>query len=336
MNPHVAIVTTSINAKPSVYETWANAGHLIVAGDLNSPPALQDYVEALSPSSTYLTPRQQDHWSFSEKIGWKNIQRRNAAIMLAFASGYDYILTVDDDNYPLPNADAFIAGHITAHQQILIDTVVASGTPFLNTGALCTPQFHARGVPYGMNTTPIVQHVIISPQVVVSQAQVLGDPDCDAVERMCNAPDVKAVTANAIIKPGTYAAFNSQATMWKREWAPVMAVLPHIGRYDDIFASFIFARMARTYNTALYVGEPCMRQVRNEHDLTKDLKAEYWGMSRAIEFCRVLDLAHISADMPLWQAYGELTSAVANVLPRATIDFMNEWVRTWREMAAPQ
>lgn len=326
---NIAVVTTSINAEPPVYADWARAADLFVAGDRNSPATLVAYVRDLG--GVYLTPYAQEAFMFSDSIGWNNIQRRNAAIMEAYARGYDYILTVDDDNYPQNGAEAFIADHMKNLDQAPGLVTVGAMTNFLNTGALCMPQFHQRGVPYGVNTTPVIRVVDVAPRIVVSQAQVLGDPDCDAVERMCHAPDVVAVMQNAVVKPGTYAAFNSQATMWSRDWAPVMAVLPGIGRYDDIFASYIFARLARTYNTTVFVGEPCMKQIRNEHNLVNDLKAEYWGMSNVFTFCRALDNAHIDASMPLWHAYSELISAVSFVIPTRTVEFANEWVRTWRE-----
>ncbi len=329
----IGIVTTSINKRPSIYERWAQVGELIVAGDRNSPPDLHAYVEG-ELGGDYVTPSAQDAlWTFSKYIGWNCIQRRNTAIMQAMFNHHDYVVTVDDDNYPLPNVETFLAGHLTNLHQTH-SSFVHSPSGFLNTGTFTSPQFHQRGVPYGVDTSSaVILRRINDAKVVVSQAQVLGDPDCDAVERIANAPDVLAVKANVVVMPGTYAAFNSQATVWTREWVPVMAVLPGIGRYDDIFASYIFARLARTYDVALFVGEPCMRQVRNDHNLASDLRQELWGMNHVFTFCRALDNAHISADMPLHVAYGELILACENVLPAQTINFAREWIAAWREIA---
>lgn len=331
----VAIVSTSINPHPSAYSEWATAGTLIVAGDLNSPSELAHYVRGLG--GVYLEPKDQGDWTFSEHIGWQNIQRRNTAIMWAYATGrFDYILTVDDDNHPLPSASHFVDGQIKM-MGYHVDTVVGSYTQQLNTGIFTVPGFHQRGVPYGINTSQVYQKKPATdriPEIVVCQAQVLGDPDCDAVERMVNAPNVNDVLANVVVEPGIYAAFNSQATMWKREWAPVMAVLPGIGRYDDIFASFIFHRLAREYNVALYVGAPVVEQVRNVHDLVKDLRAELWGMNNALTFCDVLNTATISSSYALPMAYEELIYAAEAVLPPSTIAFAHEWIKTWKAMAA--
>lgn len=330
----IAIVTTSVNEAPEAYAHWAEVGTLIVAGDLNSPPKLETYVRN-DLGGVYLSPEYQQDYAWSESVGWKNIQRRNAAIMYALQQRdeFDYLLTVDDDNAPARSAREFVDGHIDAINHTPHSVVTARVGSYLNTGVFCEPQFHQRGVPYGVNTDSVVRRFKNTPPtVVVSQAQVLGDPDCDAIERIVNHPFVKAVKANVTIEPGTYTAFNSQATLWRRDWAPVMAVLPNLGRYDDIFASFVFARLARTYNVALFVGEPCVVQTRNDHDLTKDLAAEVWGMSNVFTFCALLDRAHISASMPLWQAYDELIYATRDVLPRATATFAKLWVDDWRKL----
>lgn len=331
----MAIVSTSINPQPAAYAQWRKMGELIVAGDYNSPVLLEKYIAELG--GTYLTPTTQDNawWDLSQTIGWRNIQRRNIAIMTAFVGGFDPILTVDDDNFPAGNPARWAYQHKMAlNSNHYVETTIGCKSGFLNPGVFCLPRFHGRGVPYGVDTdTPLVKvtHPSNPVKVVVSQAQVVGDPDCDAVERIINAPNVQAVQADVIVTPGTYCAFNSQATMWTREWAPVMAVLPGLGRYDDIFASFIFARLGREYGAAVHIGTPPVRQERNEHNLHADLRAELWGMKNVFEFTRRLDEAHISRDMPLWQAYSELIEATISVLPSQTVKFATEWVRLWRE-----
>lgn len=329
----VGVVSTSINPRPEAYAQWADAGDLIVAGDRNSPPELEAYVKELS--GTYLTPDAQESWHFSPTIGWNCVQRRNVAIMEAFRRGYEYVVTVDDDNLPQHGGRAWIAGHLEAMSQLPLGSTVGSETGFLNTGIFCHPQFHQRGVPYGLNTSAVVRvlRVNSSPEIVVSQAQVLGNPDCDAVERLVHDPRVKAVNTSAVITPGTYAAFNSQATVWKRDWAPVMACLPYVGRYDDILASFIFARLSRVYDVALHVGVPAATSyTRNRHDAVRDLMQEMWGMNHVFEFIKYLDDAYVSSSMPLWMAYSELVFACRKVLPAATLSFIHGWLDAWKEI----
>lgn len=328
----LAIVSTSINREPTVYKQWAEVGTLVVAGDLNTPTELGPYIESLG--GVYLSPRAQEAYSFSMAIGWRNIQRRNTAIMYAYEHGFGHVLTVDDDNGPATTATEFAKGHLSALLNARPVPMFASPTGHLNTGVFVHPPFHQRGVPYGIQT-----HIAVPvepdgerPTVVVSQAQVLGDPDCDAVERMVNAPEIHAVLTDAIIQPGTYASFNSQATMWTQAWAPVMAVLPGIGRYDDILAAYIFHRMAREYSVALHVGTPCVRQIRNPHNLVNDLRAELWGMNWIFTIVDELNRTHITRDMPIHIAYGEIIVGLSNVLPPRTIEFAKRWIAHWKDL----
>ncbi len=322
-----AIVTTTINKRPASFERWAQQGELIVAGDLNTPPELADYV--LELGGHYLAPI--EPFPGSKHVPFRCIQRRNQAIWRAYVGQWAAVITVDDDNSP---AQGYFAERLTDELDRKSRSTVSGKSGFLNLGELCIPKFHQRGTPYGVDTrlgTVTTYDENQSPTVVVAQAMVIGDPDCDAIERIVHHPDVKALQNRIVVTPGTYAAFNSQATAWSHRWVPAMAVLPYCGRYDDIFASFIFARLARTYNVALYAGDPVVIQERNEHDLTKDLAAEYYGMSIVFEFCAALDRAHISATMPIWMSYGELIEAVAHLLPEPAVLFAREWVRSWRD-----
>lgn len=331
-SPKVAVISTSINGAPLAYKEWGREGRLIVAGDHNTSPILPGYLNEFC-NGEYLAPdSQNDYTPGGEHIGWRCVQRRNAALWHALTAGdYTHVISVDDDNHPVPG---FAAGHVM-NLEARPETTIGSRSGFVNTGDFCIPKFHQRGTPYGVDTRPFVSVSYTSdemrPSVVVSQAQVIGDPDCDAVERICNAPVIHAVSSDVIITPGKFAAFNSQATLWSRKWAPVAAVLPGVGRYDDIFASFIFHRLARAYNVALYVGTPVVTQRRNEHSLHNDLKAELFGMSVIFDFATALNGAHISSDMALCEAYGELITAVAHILPSEAVKFAQAWTRAWRD-----
>lgn len=327
-----AIVTTTINRRPASYAEWSRGGTLVVAGDINTPPELAEYITK-DLGGIYITPQQQDEWSFSSLIGWRTIQRRNAAIMQAYALKFDYILTVDDDNYPLPDGETFVAQQKQMMGYWFEDTM-SCPTGQLNLGVLGSPPYHQRGVPYGILTDIIVRDkapaALPPTEIVVTQALVLGDPDCDAIERMVNAPNVESIQASIVVTPGCYAAFNSQATMWKRDWAPVMAVLPHIGRYDDIFASFLFHRLARQFNVALWCGTPVVKQERNPHSLINDLRAEHWGMSKTLTFCDNLNTAVLPPNSTIDMAYEELIMASEILLPAETTAFAYEWIKNWR------
>ena len=67
--------------------------------------------------------------------------------------------------------------------------------------------------------------------------------------------------------------FNSQNTVIQRNVFKDYFLFPHIGRMDDIWASFYVT--SKKYKV-VYV-EPTVYQKRNAHDLIKDFKQEYIG-----------------------------------------------------------
>jgi hypothetical protein len=321
----VAIVSTSINPEPSAYKAWAAQGDLIVAGDRNSPSALEHYVNDLG--GRYLTLEDQARWPFSELLGWNCIQRRNAAVMQAYEDGYDYVATVDDDNHPTEDWIAQHVAHISG--DLPADVAHVSGDrDWVDIGQFNSPPTRQRGTPFGA----VRAHVVIKsplPPVVVSTAQVLGDPDCDAVTRIVLTPTVRGVERNVVVSAFQYAAFNSQATVWKGEWSPLIACLPYVGRYDDIFASLIAKRIMRPHGVSFYAGEPAVTQIRNYHDYTTDLRQEYLGMELTPYVIRALEDIIITAFMSPVAAYRSISVALEGILPHDTIQFMRSWYTTW-------
>lgn len=335
----VAIISTSINERPADYAAWAEQGVLIVAGDLNTPPKLGAYVvEELG--GIYLDPSFQERYAFSEALGWKCIQRRNAAVMYAYEQGFMYVLTVDDDNRPA--SDDFVDVHARfvrpgtelGDQEARVIGAVADEDRWVNTGDFLMPPTWQRGTPYGVDTA--WSYVPSSGiDVVVSQAQALGSPDCDAVTRICHDPVAGVVRESVIVDPNTACIFNSQATMWRGALAPFIACLPGVGRYDDVLASLIAQRVFREANAAVRVGTPVALQDRNEHDLTKDLRGERWGMMNLPRIKRVIDDVYLRDEISVYDMYGRIAMVLMEheVLPDQTTRFMAAWANEWRRIA---
>ena len=74
----------------------------------------------------------------------------------------------------------------------------------------------------------------------------LADPDIDAVTRLAApvmATGYKRGESFALAK-GTWFPFNSQNTALAREAIPAYFLSPHVGRYDDIWASYVVKSVA--------------------------------------------------------------------------------------------
>lgn len=322
-----AIISTSINYGPKVYEQWAKQGDLIVAGDVNTSPDLMHFINDLG--GTYISPKaQEETWpKLSELIGWRNIQRRNIAILEAYIIGYDYIITVDDDN--APTTDDWVEVH-TEYVGTAPPTVMKA--PWINIGDFVIPPTRQRGLPWGYPLeAPVTIPNFTSAEIAVSQAHIMGAPDCDAVTRIVHEPYTTGVARSRVsIAPGCWCPFNSQATVWDGTYAPLMACLPgRVDRHDDIWASYIAEKILTVHNKIVHVGEPSVRQDRNKHDFISDLQREVYGMERTHKLINELTLKYVGQHWPLPEAYSEIADAIQSVLPDNTYKFMKLWAETW-------
>ena len=295
----IAIVSTSINSEPSAYADWAKIGRLIVAGDLNTPHILERFIWDLGTQHTYLTPTQQERWESSEVIGWNCIQRRNIAILEAIRTGADYIITVDDDNIPLND----IHHIIDAFEDNRMSTLFTSPLGWYDPCQHLIPPVWHRGFPYTyrhpLNEAKISTFDKIDMPVGVVASTWLGEPDVGAIDRMANplqvyGSDVILRYSDIALAPGTWAPFNSQATAWDAKYASLMMCWPGVGRFDDIFASFIARRVLDELGVVVKYTHPLVHQDRNDHNVLTDLKNEMFGYEFQDEICEILRAVDLS------------------------------------------
>lgn len=303
-----AIVTTTINDVTeaiNIYdrmEDWT----IIVAGDLKTP---KDY--ALT-RGIYLSPRDQEDIDkdLSELIGWNCIQRRNFALLHAYKLGVDYVCMIDDDNIPLSNWGKNIYLDIDT----LLKEYDVTDICFDPIGATNYPHLWHRGFPLELISTRdyrSAREKSVKPSIQANFWN--GDPDIDAICRMEHRPDCNfnlecfPFTSNAI------APFNSQNTLITREVMQDYFLYPHIGRMDDIWASFYVQALGHK----VIFAEPTVLQVRNPHDLVEDMKREYLGYEKNSKLLKSIyaNPDSISEYLPsrtndAWQRYRELMNSI--------------------------
>lgn len=338
-----ALITTTINV-PHNLRDWRASGMsdddvIIVAGDHKTPHAdVRALLSSLPGENVYLAPEDQTSWHSSDLIGWNCIQRRNIALLEAMRRRPDYIITVDDDNYPASNdfiaqLDRSFTGEAT--------NVVRTDTGWLNAGSFLLPSIVVRGYPLSQRHSDYVEtgHEHTTEPIGVVASLWLGEPDIDAVERICCAPTVTTMLTerNVTLASGTWCPFNTQSTAFRAELAPFMLMWPHVGRYDDIWASFLTQRAMETCGWHVTFGRPLVRQDRNPHDLVADLRAELFGMERnadVIDIIRglpdvgpITDLATMLTTLDEWFATFEDVSWLP-VRTRQTFDAWYEDVVT--------
>jgi hypothetical protein len=333
----IALITTTINL-PTVLQRYKEIAdndrridlEIIVAGDMKEAPGAFDFVETIG--GRWLTPRDQDDLcltsKYSELVGWKTIQRRNLALLAAIRSGADLIVTVDDDNHPLSESyfQSFVEHIRGTRERAVVQTSNHWHDPAWNS---LTPPVHHRGFPYSQRTTrhdPSVHYDYVSRvDTPVAAGLWLGDPDIDAMERLVNMPETVGFLGDCALKPGTWSPFNTQNTCYRADVALLGQCLVNVGRFDDIWMSYIARAVLDSYGWGVAYGEPLVRQERNDHDLFVDLEAELFGYQWTDRFCESLRTADLGSG-PIIDRLAAAYDAVQWIIPEQTIATNRAWL----------
>ena len=249
--------------------------HLIVVGDKKTP-----HKEYEKLNCTYLSPKKQEEIAkgLSDAIGWNCIMRRNIGFIYAYRNGADIVATVDDDNIPYDNWGK----DILVGKSIEVDLWRSENGYFDPLSVTNRPDLWHRGYP--LEHIPTKNNVIYlgkSVRTPLIQADLWdGDPDIDAMCRLTKKPCVKY----EISKPyasDQMAPFNSQNTFIHRSVLPYYMVLPHVGRMDDIWGSYI---VQKKFPNSVVYNKATVYQDRNEQDLITNLEKEIIGYRNTLSF----------------------------------------------------
>lgn len=262
------IVTTTINPVTESINRFQHmkGWELVVVGDKKTP---SDYY---LDNGLYITPEMQEKYdkALSDAIGWNCIQRRNIGYLWAYDMGADIIATVDDDNVALDGwGEDLIVG-----TEVDVAYYNSSDPVFDPIGLTNYPHLWHRGFPLQNVAKRVYPTKEIKKIRVDVQADFWnGDPDIDAVCRMIYAPNCTFDNTYFPFATNTMSPFNSQNTFLHRSVMKDYFLFPGVGRMDDIWAAYYIESLG--YHVAYQKAS--VRQDRNEHDLTKDMKAEYLG-----------------------------------------------------------
>jgi len=273
------IVTTTINPVTEAIKRFDSlAGwHLIVIGDKKTPGPYE-----LS-GGTYISPEEQEKYDkkLSDAIGWNCIQRRNFGLLWAHDMGAEIIAVVDDDNIPFEGW----GNDLMVEKEVEVNYYETDLPAFDPVGATNESAIWHRGYPlqliakrdYSQTTKRTVKPDI--------QADFWnGEPDVDAICRMEHAPDCEFDPGLFPMASNKMSPFNSQNTFLSGRALKDYFLFPHIGRMDDIWASYYV--QARGYEVVY--GKPSVYQDRNEHDPVRDMKQEYLGYENNLNIVQSL------------------------------------------------
>ena len=291
------IVTTTINPITKAIQRFQQMKDwdIVVVGDLKTP---KDYH---LEKGIYISPEMQDKYDheLSELIGWNCIQRRNFGLLWAKDMDADIIAVIDDDNIPLDNwgQNLFLNEPINVkyyQSDLVFDPI----------GATNYPNLWHRGFPLDQLKNRKYNKYISKTIVPDVQADFWnGDPDIDAICRMEHAPECQFEQVYFPMASSSYSPFNSQNTFISKNYLKDYFLFPHIGRMDDIWASYYL----QAKGAQVVYGKPSVYQDRNEHDLIEDMKKEYLGYEQNSNLLKSLkiDPENIKKFLPKksWDAF---------------------------------
>jgi hypothetical protein len=275
------IVCTSINQPTRAIHAYDSMKdwNLIVVGDKKTPKTYS------LDNGLYLSPDDQLDMSadLSDLIGWNCIQRRNFGLLYAFNLGADVVCTVDDDNIPLDNwgSSLFI------NQSMNIKKFETKSIAFDPIGATSYTHLWHRGFP--LELIPDREYENFDSSVVIADVQAdfwNGDPDIDAICRLEHKPNCTFNDNDFPFYSNKPSPFNSQNTFLGSQVKKDYFLFPHIGRMDDIWASYYISvkGFKVVYNKATVFQE------RNEHNLIEDMKKEYIGYENNLRLIQDLSV----------------------------------------------
>ena len=331
------IVTTTINV-PVLLEAYVSDAkehgrlldQVVVAGDRRTPLGTAEFCRALEAREgvpvRYLGPAEQERYlapwpELASFIPWNSISRRIVALLVAHEGGSDVLVTLDDDNFL---AEPDYLGHHAHLGEVVEVEGRRSRSGWWNVCELLNEEhgipFYARGHPLSDRWTDAGRDVAVETvrgRAAVNAGLWLSEPDIDAITRLAfpirvtgTAPGFRPRIACA---PGTWAPFNSQNTAIVRDALPAYLLFPHVGRFDDIWGSFVLRHAVDHLGGIVTYGSPLVRQDRNPHDLFRDFDDERLGLRETDVFLAALR----ACDAGPARTYGEAFAAIAAQFPAA-------------------
>ena len=231
-------------------------------------------------------------------VPWNTDNRRNIGFLRAWEHGAEVLISIDDDNYCVSDADFVGAHHVVGSASAdLSDCRGAGDGPWFN---ICTlletdvsdPVF-ARGFPYVARTPDALARPDVDlgragwGTVAVNAGLWVDDPDVDAITRLAMRPTVTSARDEAVVLgPRTWSPVNTQNTALVRAAIPayyyVRMGFPlqgmKIDRFGDILSGYFVQKCAKHLGHTVRLGAPVLEHRRTPHNLFKDLHEELAGV----------------------------------------------------------
>lgn len=292
-------------------------------------------------------------------IPYDSDNRRNVGYLMALASGVDFVISIDDDNFCMEDED-FFAGHAIVCNEAADLELTGSSTGWYNIIQLLELDrpgtTYPRGFPYFARHLSEELHQNTSSAAIHFNAGLwLKDPDVDGMSWLVQPGRIESFKGRSVVlDSNTWTPVNTQNTALRSEAIAAYYFIrmryPLLGgllidRYGDIFSGYFSQACMRHLGGALRVGSPVSDHLRNSHNYMSDAVGELacivvledllqWLTREAKIEGRSYAEAYISLSCALEDAVEVFTGKFWNDASRAffhtTAYCMRKWAETCR------
>lgn len=239
----------------------------------------------------YFSITRQQKWlkkypKLNKIIPYNSDNRRNIGYLMAFENGCDFVISIDDDNFPLPQEDFFAKHSIVGTKQKLSLTKTTSG--WFNVCDLLekspNERIYPRGFPYfkrwkNERISKKIQDVMIG----ANAGLWINDPDVDSITRLNKRiMTPKFIGSQIALDRNCFSPINTQNTAIRSDLIPAYYFVLMgekvddliIDRYGDIWSGFFLKKILDALGLYVSFGHPLTNHIRNNHNLFLDLKQE--------------------------------------------------------------
>ncbi len=233
-------------------------------------------------------------FQFSKVCKKNNYARKNIGYLISMKNKSKVIIETDDDNFPKDN---FIKNIKLKHK---VKQVKIKNNDWVNIYNIFTvnnkKSIWPRGLPLNkIDEIPKLSNKKKSKNFYLQQGVCEGNPDVDALYRILNKKiNVKFKKNYSVDLGKAFSPTNSQNTIWFNRYFPLM-YLPSTCemRVTDIWRGIIALNIIIKDRSSILFFGTTMKQIRNIHDLTDDLKQEfslYKNLEKGLEKLKKLKL----------------------------------------------
>lgn len=269
--------------------------------DYKTPKDISEKISKLKlKGMKIVAPSIEEQHLIESKYGIENLilknsdHRRNLGYLLAWQDEVDFVISMDDDNFPKsPN---FIQEHrVRLGDRKSLNVISAENGTYNNCELLeAGTHIHPRGYPFsnkGNNKYSIkVQDKL---KVGVNAGMWTISPDVDAISWLVTPQTFENIelVKDVVLARDTFCPVNSQNTSLLREYIPAYYFVRmgydiggglNFDRLGDIYSGYFMQKVCKTMGDSVSFGMPLVTHERNSHNYINDANNE-WGCLRTID-----------------------------------------------------